>query len=197
MDLEQKIVHARQPLKAVDVTQKINELLLEANRTVAEEKSAEAEEKYIAILELNPHHIAAYQGLIKVYIEMRDYRKARETARYLIKLLTKKKSETYSSEEKHELAGIYEDLSYVYELEKKYSSAATNSKRAAELEPNNPRFLDSLVKISILVKDKKAAQDAFNALKQADPDNQKLEELQETIEQLSGQEVPSDTQPVA
>ena len=184
--LEQAAQQKDRPLSGVEVKQSVNERLAAANQLVEQNELGAAEETFIKILSLDPQNVAVYQGLIQVYVANKDYRKAKETSRYLIKLLTKKGIAVDPSPERnHRLATLYADLGWVYELEGKKQLAAATYEKAIEVEPNNPRFLDLLLKISIILKRKEKAWVTYNALKNADPDNKKLPDRKEEIEKIS------------
>ena len=183
--LEQAAQQKDRPLTGVEVTQSVKEGLAQADQLVEQGTFSAAEEAFIRVLSLDAQNAAAYQGLIKVYLAMKDYKKAKETCRYIIKLLTKKGIAVDASPERgHRLASIYADLGWAYETEGRKQLAAANYEKAIELEPSNPRFLDLLLKISIILKRKDRAWATFNALKEADPDNKKLPELKEEIEKI-------------
>lgn len=173
-ELEKKSVK-NQPLKQIDVNQSIKEKLVEVKKFLAGQKFDQAENLSIEVIEMDNKNLEAYESLVEVYIETKDYKKARETCRYLVKLLGK-------YDDNHRLANCYADLGTIYELENKMSLAMKNSQKAVEIEPNNPRFLDLLLKISIILKNKPLAQEVFESLKKADPDNGKLTELKEEID---------------
>jgi len=183
--LEQAAQQKDRPLTGVEVTQSVKEGLAQADQLVEQGTFSAAEEAFIRVLSLDAQNAAAYQGLIKVYLAMKDYKKAKETCRYIIKLLTKKGIAVDASPERgHRLASIYADLGWAYETEGRKQLAAANYEKAIELEPSNPRFLDLLLKISIILKRKDRAWATFNALKEADPDNKKLPELKDEIEKI-------------
>jgi len=186
MDLEKNNLK-NQPLKKIDIQQEVTEKIEAAKKYLTERDFAKTEEICINILELDKKNIAAYEILAEIYLADRDYKKARETSRYLIKLLTKEKEKTENSDVKHRLANSYADLGYIYQLENRNSYALANFQKAVDLEPVNPRFLDLLLKISIILKNKNLAKQVFNDLKAADPENQKLEELKEEIHNLPDQ----------
>ena len=75
------------------------------------------------------------------------------------------------------LALIYEDL-------ENFDKAFRNIKRAAELEPNNPKNLDLLCKISIISKNKEEAVKACDRLAQVNPGNEKIKEFRREIRGL-------------
>ncbi len=183
MDLEKKI--QPQPLKALDLNHEIKEKLEAAQAAFAERDFDQAEELCIAVVELNPRNIDVYELLANIYLELKEYKEARETRRYLLKLLAKNFKENESSGEKHRLANCYAELGWIYQLENRPEMALANFEKAVELEPSNPRFLDLLLKISIILNNKKLALQAFNSLRETDPDNQKLPELREQINSLS------------
>ncbi len=185
LQLEQEVVQKKQPLKSFEIKQEVTVALEKAEELLDEEKYQEAEEAYIEIISLDANNYDAYEGLVEVYIENRDYKKARETARYLIKLISKKRGKEYTREEKGKLAVIYYDLGRIYELEHKQQSAMTNYQKAIEFQPNNPKFLDSLLKISIILRNKDLAWKTFNALEEADPENKKLAEIRQEIEKIA------------
>ena len=135
--LEQAAQQKDRPLSGVEVKQSVNERLAAANQLVEQNELGAAEETFIKILSLDPQNVAVYQGLIQVYVANKDYRKAKETSRYLIKLLTKKGIAVDPSPERnHRLATLYADLGWVYELEgKKQLAAATYEKSRTVIRP--------------------------------------------------------------
>jgi tetratricopeptide (TPR) repeat protein len=185
IDLERKNLQQEKPLSQIDINQQITEKHSEAQQAITGKDFEKAEELGIAIIKLNPKNLEAYQLLVTVYLELKDYRKARETCRYLIKLLLKLGAEQEGNTERHHLANSYADLGWIYQLEKKNNYALLNYQKAVDLESNNPRFLDLLLKISIMLKNKNLALQVFENLKNADPENQKLPELEQEINELS------------
>ena len=184
LELEKKESKPTKPLDKVDVDQQIKEKIIEAKRLIADGEFDRAEEACISIITLDSKNLDCYGELTKVYIEKKEYKKARETCRYLIKLLNKQGANEDNNGQKHLLANCFADLGWIYQLEGKNGYALTNYQKAVELEPINPRFLDLLLKISIILKNKKLALEAFSHLKKADPENQKLDELKSEIDNL-------------
>lgn len=177
LELEKESLKKSQPLKKIDLVQGIKDKIEVIRKLMSDQDFKTAEDQAIAIIEIDNSNLDAYEILSEIYVEVKDYKKARETSRFLLKLLTKDKK----NKETHRVANCYSDLGWVYQLEGKNNLALNNFKKAVELEPNNPRFLDLLLKISIILKDKNLANEAFNSLKEADPDNQKLGDLKEEI----------------
>ena len=73
-----------------------------------------------------------------------------------------------------EQAKIYHSLSGIYRHEEQYDKAATNLDKALKIEPANPKYLDALLDICIMKKDKIRAQEVFFKLKEVNPENKKL-----------------------
>ena len=183
LELEKKNL-TPQPLKEIDVRQQVKEKLEQVKKFLDEKDLAAAETVCIEILQLDLKNLDAYQYLVGIYLEKKEYKKSRETLRYLIKLLVKIVNGREGDVEKHRLANCYADLGWVYQLENKNTYALNYYQKAIELEPNNPRFLDLLLKICIILKNKNLAQEIFLALSNADPENQKLAEIRSEIENL-------------
>ncbi len=188
LDLEKKTQQQVRPLKTVEIKQLISEKLQSAKQHFDKSELVAAENDYIEVVRLDPKNIEAFEGLSQIYLANRDYKKSRETVRYCVKLLGKKITSDTPKEEKHRLASCYADLGNIYQLESKNQLAFANFAKATELEPNNPRFLDLMLKISIMLKNKEAAWRAFNALSETDPGNQKLSDLRQEIEALPDQQ---------
>jgi len=55
---------------------------------------------------------------------------------------------------------------------------------ALDAEPNNPRYLDLILDLSIMRKDKKLALESWEKLAAANPDNNKLADLRSKIDSL-------------
>ena len=184
LELEKKNLKP-QPLKEIDVKQESKLKIEEAKNNLMEKNFEAAEKICIEILELDIKNLEAYEILAEIYLARKEYKKARETYRYLIKLFSKIAAASQVESEKHRLANYCANLGWVYQLENKNTYALNYYQKAIELEPNNPRFLDLLLKICIILKNKNLAQQTFSALAQADPENQKLAEIQGEIENLS------------
>jgi predicted Zn-dependent protease len=64
-------------------------------------------------------------------------------------------------------------------------AAALDSVRdALEFEPNNPRYLDLILDLGIMKKDKKLCEENLARLIEANPENNKIEEWRQKINEL-------------
>ena len=177
--LEHQTQRRAQPLQAIDAATKIKELLERGRQLQGQVAREAAEVAYIDVLALDATNLDAYEALTELYYEQRDYRKARETGKFLARLLQKSKEF-----DTHRLASNLACLGEIYQHEGKPEQALKNFQKAVALESSNPRLLDLLLKISIIMKRKDLAMQAFTDLRNADPKNQKLSEIEEEIKAL-------------
>jgi hypothetical protein len=68
--------------------------------------------------------------------------------------------------------------------EKQPETALEAIESALDLEPKNPKYLDLLIEVAILLNDKKMAMDAYNELRLVNPENQKLDSFKSRIGEL-------------
>ncbi|MEA3398159.1 MAG: hypothetical protein U9R06_00245, partial [Patescibacteria group bacterium] len=81
-------------------------------------------------------------------------------------------------------AGLYFEMSLVCRAMDNLQGSLVNISQALKLEPNNPRYLDAKLEISIMNKDKISALDAYEKLAEVNPENQKLKELKGQVDEL-------------
>ncbi len=180
-------------------------LLNEANELAEKEEYKLAEEKYIELISLDKKFNEAYEGLADVYFEMKDYEHAKEIYEYLLKTNSQDDSsigqlgKIAAKEEKldqtkeeyikpislnNTVASYHVDLGDVYMATSEYKKAMQCYQEALKLEPNNPKYLDSLLTVAIKLHDIFIAEEMFGKLKEANPENEKLEEIKEQIKEI-------------
>lgn len=180
-------------------------ILSRAENLLREKKLEEAEKKFIEVIKLNSHNIDAYRGLGEIYLELKQYGQALEIFLHIIKL-NENDSDAYLN------LGVVKfaegDMSAAREFYLKAdkldpgntkiliglidSCRALNFNEEAlgyvretiNIEPNNPKYLDQLIDLSIILKDKRTAEDGLNKLKEANPENKKISEYEKTIKEL-------------
>lgn len=186
---------------------KLNELLQEAREHARTEKYDLAEGLFIAAIKMSPNSPEAYRGLGETYLAKGAFAEARETYRFLLKILpqddtimVKLGDIAEQQGDLDEAIGYYEEAvvandahsARFYHLAelllrvKQPEVAKEALLPAVELEPRNPKYLDLLSEIAILCNDKPLAERAFKELRMANPDNQKLESLRLRINGLRG-----------
>lgn len=184
---------------------KINRLIEEAEELKRQDDLANAEKKLIEIIGLDSKNIRAFKLLAHLYYDRKDYEEAKQTFEHILKLkeddeevydglahiaqeggnLDLAKEDYIKSLKINSQRGeTYYNLALVYEEMKSYEEAVQNMKKALKIEPNNPRYLDTQLRISIIIKDKILALDAYEKLNKVNPENQKLPELKAQIDEL-------------
>ncbi len=184
----------------------IDNLIREAKETIAEEDYKEAESKLLDALKIDPHNQEVYKILADVYTEQKEYEEAKETLEYLLKLTHNNKAAVFSSlanlaKERGNLKEAEEEYlksislssdNYIYfislaevylELEE-YKYALETAQRALILANNNPKILDFLINVSIIIQDKELASKYLDRLKEVNIDNKKIGYFNEKIDNL-------------
>jgi len=174
---------------------KINIMIKQAWDLAEAEDFAKAEDAFIQIVQLDPKSVEAFEGLGSIYYEQKKFNEAIEVYMYILKMLKeqdvdnvhlKSLQQDLDSEEKQktlksERANIYFQLAEVYNAADDIVKAEEAYENAHRLEENNPKYLDALIDICIMKKDKLKAQEYFLKLKEVNPENKKLIDLEEKI----------------
>ena len=198
-----KLLHADFK-EEVSKEQKISKLMTEVKEFVENKKIKEAEEKLIDILKIDSQNKEAYMQLAKLYWEQKDYEHAIELYNYLLKIVEdgtiysdlgaiaeergnlKEAEDNYLSALKtnDDADDVYFNLAKLYNEQEEMNKSLEMIQKALQIQPSSPKYLDFLLQISIMVQDKKLANETWQALAEANPDNQKLEEYKELVDEL-------------
>ncbi len=176
----------------------VAKLKIDADELIKKELFDEAESKLIEIIGIDSKNVPAFKDLGKLYYDRKDYHEGRETLEHVIKLLEQDYDElkiVVQNEENEEnsakleemktrMSEIYFDLSLINKETESYAEAIKVINKALRLTPNNPRYLDIKLEISIMNKDKINALEAYENLVEVNPDNTKLAEWKEQVEEL-------------
>lgn len=154
-----------------NVDQKIAHLLREAEELAQEGNYTEAEKKYIMVISLDIKNIDAYEGLVEIYTEAKEYEQTIETLNYLININL-------------ENPNYYIELGEIYKILENNKKVLENARQAVKVAPNNPRALDFLIESAIMVDNKKLAENTLKKLEKANPENEKLGEFKERIKNI-------------
>lgn len=198
------------PETAVERDERVKEFLARGRKFLKNEQYDEAEKVFIETLKLDRRNIEAFRGLGDCYIGLREYKHARETYEFLLKLIgedagihTKLGAIAHSlgdwsrAEEEYlrsaalapDVAKTYADLGFTYQSMREMERAAANFLRAVELEPNNPRYLDFLLEVSILMGNLSLALETFEKLRAVNPGNNKLSKFRKKIRSLQMKQI--------
>jgi tetratricopeptide (TPR) repeat protein len=182
-----------------DKRQTINKLFSEAEDSEKSGDLEKSESKYIEIISLDSKNFKAFKELGKLYFDRKDFNEAKQTFEHALKLLEHENLQANTEisngyldkngQEKNvnlnnEIASIYFELTLVVKAMQNNDGALVFINRALSLEPNNPKYLDTKLEISIIKKDKISALEAYEKLKEVNPDNKKLENFNEQIREL-------------
>lgn len=168
--------------KSMHALRHVHALLDEARALCEQEEFPEAEQKCIEAIALDPKKEEAYELLGEVYMEQKEYASARETFEHVVKL--KQRAVERGMQEEAELSTAYLDLCLSLKELGSLAAAQEACTRAVKYDPNNPRNLAALLDVALLQGDKPTATGTFDKLKAVNPENQKLEELEEKVQAM-------------
>jgi tetratricopeptide (TPR) repeat protein len=169
-------------MSAVERQKKIKELLAGVQELSEKEDEAGTEEKLLEIINLDRKNLGAFFRLGELYASQKKWSEASQTLGYALHLAR----QAFNQEEAGEIT-LQEIYFVLAEVEKEAGNleiSLENIREALELEPNNPRYLDLILDLSIMRKDKELASESWSRLATVNPENNKLAEWQEIIEKL-------------
>jgi len=146
-----------------------------------------AETDLIEIISLEAKNLPAFIQLAAVYSAGKKWAEARQTLGYALKLSKASKGEHFLGD--ITLQEIHFSLASVNQNLNDLTKAIDHIREALEFEPNNPRFLDLAINLAIARGDKKFATEMFDRLREANPENAKLEPWQAEIEAIPEQKI--------
>jgi len=170
-------------LTFIEKREKISVLFNKAKVAMSLEKYEEAEKHLIEIISLDAKRLNAFLELAESYRLRKSFREAKETLEHALKL-AQQLSRDPEMLEGVVLAEIRFSLAWICFQLGLQTEALEYGRQALDAEPNNPRYLDLILSLSIMKKDKKSALDAWQRLASVNPENNKLPELHAKIEEL-------------
>ncbi len=173
-------------LENLSPEERTERLLAEGSDLTDKEQYEDAERRFIDVLSLDSHSCAAYEGLARIYRQKKEWAQARDVLGCAIKLM---KEQHKGSEESDRWAVSYAELlndaAEVYVKLDESLKALACAKEAVELQPNNPKYLDALLDIHVALGQRLKAETVLDQLRKANPENEKLDELEDRIKALS------------
>ncbi|MDO8463403.1 MAG: hypothetical protein Q7S96_03995 [bacterium] len=130
-----------------------------------------AEESYLACLKVDAKYYGAYRGLAAIYRLRKEDELAEETLRFLSKL--------YPNDVEAHCA-----FAEVLQARGKHEAALKAMEAALRIEPKNPRLLDFATGLAIVNHNRIRAVQLLGKLRAVNPDNQKIEQLEQSISEL-------------
>lgn len=153
---------------------------VEEKEAVIEEKLEQVEEvidvkerehQLLEIISLDPKNAHAYEELAALYVDEKQYNDARDVYEFLVTLIP-------------DDIDCYLDFSDVLYALESYQEAFDVLTTAHKRAPKNPKVIDRMTDIAILLKDKFQAKQSLRALQTVNPDNKKIAEFEQRITAL-------------
>lgn len=198
----------KNPLASMEPSQKerIQLLLTEAKSLARDLKWAEAERRYLDILQLDPRHIDAYKGIGIIYLKQKLFPQAKETFEYLLK--TKKAddatfagladiaevegdihaAESYrvqAAQASPKQAFRHAELAQFYFNRQRPEDAWEPIERAISLEKQSIKYLELAFDIALSNGMKTKAKELYQKLRMLCEDSDKMAHWKEKLEQKS------------
>jgi len=206
LEREYRRLRNRDLKSEVKKSKALGDLLENAQTYIESEEYDKAEDLLIDALNFNEHSVEAYLLLAEVYKGKRELAHAKETLEYILTLthnedpkvfhsmaqLSRERGDLKEAEEEY-LRSIsldannylyYLQLAEVYKGMEDNAKALEVAKKSLVLAPNNPKILDFLVEISIILRDKEQGLEYLDKLKEVNPENKKLASLREKLSAL-------------
>jgi len=161
----------------------IKDLFISYSDLIKKESLNEAEEKLVEIISLDQKNLSAFFKLASLYDEQKKWSEARQTYEYALKLARQHKNDETIMEELT-IQEIYFSLAWVEKETGDVDAALENIREALDIEGNSPRYLDLILDLSIIKKDKELAMASLEKLASVNPENNKLSDWQEKINSL-------------
>lgn len=201
-ELIEKIEEKPLPKKKTD---KCDTLIKDARAAYDEEDFVAAEKMCIAVIKQNPKCVEAYIILGDVYSKQDQLVEAEQTYQFLLQLdggnehgyirlaeIAEERGELHKAVDYYQEAVLINDslsgrFQKIYDLLmqlEEFETAMEAIGQAVTLEPSNPKYLDNLVEASIIVGDKRIAEDAYERLRMVNPENNKLEAFRQRIKKI-------------
>lgn len=164
------------PLDKDKIMEIVERLFEEVKELDSKNDFLAVEEKLIEVIGIDSKNSHAFESLGELYYQNKKYEEAAQAFEHVLKLL--------KDGEDDKQAEIYFDLALTKRESGDIEETAKNIAKAVKFSPNNPRFLDLMLEISIMNKDRGVALDAFKKLAEVNPDNNKLEEWDRMIKEI-------------
>lgn len=131
----------------------------------------EAERRLVAAIALDPRYAKAYEEIGRLAIKTKRYDEAEQAFQYVLKLNPKDASACANYGELEEARG-------------NMRAAVLRYEDAARLKPASPKYLSFLLEAAIAAGNRTLARETFARLKEVNPENQKLPQLEQKIREI-------------
>lgn len=164
-------------LSGISQEDKIKLLFSQSKDLIKEEELLEAEQKLIEIISLDDKNFLAFFELGRLYYLQEKLQEAKQTLLYALKLADLQGSQQDQSAVNYNLALISMDLGDI-------DGAVLSLLKSLENDQNNPRYLDLMLDLCIIKKDKALSLEYLQRIKDVNPDNQNIPKWEGQINEL-------------
>ncbi|NQV89783.1 tetratricopeptide repeat protein [Candidatus Uhrbacteria bacterium] len=166
--------------------EKIRTRLEEADVLIRQKEYIPAEKIFIDIISHNPKNVNGYEGLGNMYFASGQLDQARESLLFALRL---------SPDD----ASVNMSLAQIELKQGDGKLAIPYARKAVEKRSKNPRYIDYYIDIALQIGSLKDARKGIQALKEVNPENQKIKEFEARFQEKKAEYVsrttPSENKP--
>lgn len=211
--VERRLVQRTEEKKKSEPTEKrmeraheVEELIKEANQAADAGELEKAEQRYIQAIRLDAKNVDAYYGLSGVYMRQEQLTEAQQSCAFALQLdpdndlaavrmaeIAEQQGDVQKAIEWYQQSVLtgdmypkrFDKLAHLLQGIGEHDAALEAAAQAADLEPENPKYLDNLLELAIIVADKTLAEDVYGRLRLVNPENQKLRVFRQRIDEIT------------
>ncbi len=180
LEKKQKEKKEEKSLSEVSTEDKIKILFSQAEDFIKQENWIEAEKKLIELISLDDKNFLAFLELGEVYHSEQKWQEAKQTLLYANKLGELNTAKVSFSD----MANLNYSLALINKELKDLDSAYENIKKSLDLDQKNPRYLDFMLNLCIIKRNKLLSIEYLNKIKEVNPDNNNISNWEEDISLL-------------
>ena len=162
----------------------IQKLLEEANNNIKNNDLTNAENICFALLKKEKDNIDILDKLAYIYSEKNDTQKVIETYEYIITILKRNKKKNIDQEKMQKIIKYKTKIAEYYFNDGNYKKSLEILNDLIIYDENNPKLLDLLIECNINLKNKFITEKMLNKLEEINPENEKIEEFHEKIDNI-------------
>ncbi|MBU0540657.1 hypothetical protein KKF59_02865 [Patescibacteria group bacterium] len=190
---------------APSAAERLRALLDEARSLARDLKWADAERRYLEILSMDKRNVEAYKGLAGIYLKQKMHTQAKETFEFLLKIkkaddvcfaglaeIAEAERDLIAAEQYYRkaveyrprLANRHAELGVFYLDSNQPAKAWPFVRRATELEPKSPKYMELSIDAAIKIGNKEEARRRYDKLRLLSEDRNKLQFLKERLDEM-------------
>jgi tetratricopeptide (TPR) repeat protein len=173
---QEKIIN-KESMAEVGKDDQVKILFSQAEALIKEEKISDAEQKLIEIIGIDDKNLMAFHELGELYHEGGKLQEAKQTLLYALKLAEIENVKTEQANINYSLALVAKEFNDI-------DGAILHVLKALDKDANSPRYLDLMLDLCIIKKDRSLAEDYLRKIKEVNPDNKNIIEWEKEIDNL-------------